>query len=76
MFKCQACGSQEAEKGTVSEVFFIEGKPILVENIPAKICAHCGEPTFDRETTESIRRMLHEKEVPAKIVTMDVYAFK
>lgn len=36
----------------VNEIFMIEGKFILVENIPAKVCARCGEPTFSRETTE------------------------
>jgi HTH-type transcriptional regulator / antitoxin MqsA len=61
---------------TVSEVFFIEGKPILVESIPAKVCTHCGEMTFDRQTTERIRRMLYEKETPVKSIAVDVYAFK
>jgi len=76
MFHCHVCGSKEAHEESVSEVFFIDGKPILVENIPAKVCSSCREATFDRETTEKIRQMLHEKEMPIKSVLMDVYAFK
>jgi HTH-type transcriptional regulator / antitoxin MqsA len=76
MFHCLVCGSGEAHEETVSEVFFIDEKPVLVENIPAQGCSHGGEATFDRETTEEIRRMLHEKKVPVKSVKMDVYAFK
>jgi HTH-type transcriptional regulator / antitoxin MqsA len=76
MFHCHVCGSKEAHEETVSEVFFIDEKPVLVENIPAQVCSQCGEATFDRETTEKIRRMLQEKKIPVKSVAMDVYAFK
>jgi HTH-type transcriptional regulator / antitoxin MqsA len=76
MFHCFVCGSEEAHEETVSEIFFIDEKPVLVENILAQVCGHCGEATFDRETTEEIRRVFHEKKVPVKSVKMDVYAFK
>jgi hypothetical protein len=40
---------------------------VLVENIPASVCARCGEATFSRETTERIRRMLYgEAAIPAE----------
>ena len=52
MFRCHVCGSNEARNELVSEVFTIEGKPVLVENIPSMVCARCGEPVFSRETTE------------------------
>ena len=57
MFRCHVCGSNEARNELVSEVFTIEGKPVLVENIPSTVCARCGEPVFSRETTEKVRRM-------------------
>jgi len=59
----------------VNEVFLIDGKLILVENIPAKICKHCGEATFSRETTEKIRRMVHGEAEPVKSVQVDVFAY-
>ncbi len=75
MFLCHVCGSTEAREEWVSEVFQIDGTPVLVEHIPAKICSRCGEATFGRETTEKIRRMVHGETKPIKSVHMDVFAF-
>jgi YgiT-type zinc finger domain-containing protein len=75
MFHCHVCGSTEAKEGIVNEVFQIDGKPILVEHIPATLCSRCGEPVFSMETTEKIRRMVHGKAKPEKTVSMDVFAF-
>lgn len=75
MFKCHVCGATEARTELVSEVFLIDGKFILVEDIPATVCGHCGEPTFSRETTEKIRRMVHGEAQPVKTVQLDVFAF-
>ena len=72
---CQVCGSDEFRDDVVSEVFQIDGRPILVENIPARICTRCGEPAFSRETTEKIRRMLHGEARPVRTVRMDVFAY-
>ena len=44
MFKCHVCGSTEAREELVSDVFQIDGQPVLVERIPAKIGrASCRE---------------------------------
>jgi HTH-type transcriptional regulator/antitoxin MqsA len=59
----------------VSEVFLIGGRFVLVENISATICIHCGEVTFSRETTEKIRRMVYGEAEPVKTVLLDVFAF-
>lgn len=75
MFKCHVCGSTQAHTDTVSEVFDIDGQHVLVENIPATICARCGETTFNRTTTERIRRMVHGEAAPLKSVSLDVFAY-
>lgn len=76
MFQCIACGSRVAHKGTVSEVFQVEGRRILVEHIPAEICSRCGEPTFSSETAERVRQVVHGEGQPVKTVPMDVYALQ
>ncbi|MBK6432973.1 YgiT-type zinc finger protein [Candidatus Amarolinea dominans] len=48
MFRCQVCGSTEARSEVVSEVFLVDGLPVLVEEIPAVVCARCGDATFSR----------------------------
>jgi HTH-type transcriptional regulator / antitoxin MqsA len=68
MFHCHICGSHEARQAVVSEVFEIEGNPVLVENIPAEVCIRWKEAVFSRETTECVRRMVHGKAKPVKSV--------
>jgi HTH-type transcriptional regulator / antitoxin MqsA len=75
MFQCHVCGSTEANQERVSEVFMIEGKRVLVENIPASVCARCGEATFSRETTERIRRMLHGEAKPVRAEMLEVFSY-
>jgi HTH-type transcriptional regulator / antitoxin MqsA len=75
MFRCQVCGATEAHQESVNEVFLINGKYVLVEGIPASICARCGEATFSRETTERIRRMVHGEAQPVRAVAMEVFAY-
>ena len=75
MFRCHVCGKTEGREKLVSEVFDIDGKSVRVENIPATVCAQCGEPTFTRDTTERVRRMVHGEAKPVKTVPMEVFAF-
>jgi len=75
MFKCHVCGSTEFRTELVSEIFQIDGKPVLMENIPAQVCARCGEEIFSRETTEKVRLIVHGKRKPIKSVQMDVFAY-
>ncbi|MYB71330.1 MAG: YgiT-type zinc finger protein [Gemmatimonadetes bacterium] len=73
MFHCHVCGSNSAQQKKVSEVFVLQRRRILVEDIPASVCLRCGEATFSRQTTEKVRRMVHRAtelgllNVPAKI---------
>ena len=74
MFNCHVCGHNAAKSELVSEVFNLEGRRVLVENIPAHVCERCGEAAFSRETTELIRQMVHGAGRPVKTVPMDVFA--
>ncbi|NER34159.1 MAG: YgiT-type zinc finger protein [Oscillatoria sp. SIO1A7] len=75
MFHCHVCGFNEYREELRTELFTIAGKPVLVEQIPAKVCSRCGEVTFSRETTEKVRQMLHGETKPVKSIQMDVFAF-
>jgi YgiT-type zinc finger domain-containing protein len=75
MFKCHVCGSTESHEEFVSEVFQIDGKPVLVEHVPAQVCARCGEEVFSRETAENVRLIVHGNKKPIKSVQMDVFSY-
>ncbi|MBE7380214.1 MAG: YgiT-type zinc finger protein [Leptolyngbya sp. SIO1E4] len=74
MFRCQVCASNDCYAEQTSEIFRIEEKFYLVENIPATVCSRCGEETFSRETTEEIRKLLHSDTKPTKSIAVDVFA--
>jgi HTH-type transcriptional regulator / antitoxin MqsA len=75
MFTCHVCGSAKSRLEQVSEVFHIEGRVVLVEQIPARVCEQCGEVTFSRETTEKVRLVLHSEAQPTRTVQMPVFAY-
>lgn len=75
IFKCHVCGSTNAHQKLVSEVFQIDGKPVLVEKIPAQVCERCGEEIFSRDTVEKVRLLVHGRAKPIKSVQMDVFAY-
>jgi HTH-type transcriptional regulator / antitoxin MqsA len=72
---CNVCSGQEFRLENVTEVFVIDGKRVLVEGIPARICANCGDLTFGREVTEKVRRMVHGGAKPVGTIEMEVFAF-
>ncbi len=75
MFRCAVCHGAESREESVGKVFHVDGKYILVEGIPAVVCARCGEPTFSRETTERTRLLAHGGAKAARSVPMEVLDF-
>jgi YgiT-type zinc finger domain-containing protein len=70
---CDSCGQKGARIRKVSRTYG-KGKNLLViENIPAVICPHCGETYLTADTLHEIERLkLHQKslavERPVKVV--------
>ncbi|WP_107669005.1 YgiT-type zinc finger protein [Cyanothece sp. BG0011] len=76
MFNCYSCGSENFTSQLVNETFEIEGKLILVENIPAQVCSRCGEITFSGETAEKVRLIVQGETKPIKSIKVDVFAYQ
>lgn len=75
MFTCDICGSHESRIESVSEVFEIDGRRVLVEGIPTRVCMKCGEMSFSRENAEKVRRMIHGEAQPVGVVELEVFEF-
>ncbi len=75
MFHCHVCGSNSAKEERVSEVFLMQRRRILVEDIPASVCLRCGDPVFSRQTTEKVRRMIREAAKPVRAEEVDVFEY-
>ena len=73
MFTCSVCGAGDSREELAEAVFRIDGDYVLVDRIPAMVCARCGEESFSRETTERIRLMVHGRTRPARSVALKVF---
>ncbi len=75
MYSCAVCLADESRGALVEEVFRTNGKYVLVKNIPAQVCARCGEESFSAKTAESIRVMVNGEATPEASISLDVFTF-
>lgn len=75
MFTCTVCHSQAGREETVNKVFDIDSHYVLVDGVPATVCARCGERYFSRETTENVLRLIHGDATPKRSVSMEAYDY-
>ena len=75
MFNCSTCGAGEWRDEAVDEVFNVDGEYVLVASVPSTVCHKCGERSFSRETTEKVRRLVHEQGKSARSVALHVYEY-
>lgn len=52
-----------------------DGKFIIVENVPARVCVETGEQFFSPETVERLQQVIWEGESPKKTIETPVYEF-
>jgi len=52
-----------------------EGKFVIVENVPARVCLETGEQYFSPETVERLQWMIWEDEKPKRVIETPVYEF-
>ncbi len=48
---------------------------IVIENVPARVCAETGERFFSPETVEKIQETVWKKRKPVRVMETPVYAF-
>ncbi|WP_274362927.1 helix-turn-helix domain-containing protein [Paenibacillus thermotolerans] len=53
-FKCVHCRNTSAKNTVITKEFVINGKTLVVENIPIIECTNCHEKFFDKEANEFI----------------------
>ena len=75
MTTCIVCGAEDCREELVDEVFNVDGRYVLVGSVPATVCGKCGEKTFSRESTENVRRIVHEGPKEPDTVPLEVYKY-
>jgi YgiT-type zinc finger domain-containing protein len=53
----------------------VDGKFIIIENVPARVSAETGEQFFSAETVERLQQTIWGREKPKKVVETPVYEF-
>ena len=75
MATCIVCSADQSLTELVEEVFRVDGRYVLVGDVPATVCQRCGERSFSRETTEKVRLLVHGQATAARSVPLNVYEF-
>ena len=60
---------------TVTYILEANGKLIVIENVPARVCLETGERLFSPQTVERLQHMVWSPPEPKRIIQMPVYEF-
>ncbi len=52
--KCVICKHGETRAGTTTVTFERDGMTLVVKDVPAKVCANCGEDYVDEQVAREI----------------------
>ena len=52
-----------------------DGKFVLIEQVPARVCNETGEQFFPPKTVEQILNIINERTAPKKTIETPVYEF-
>jgi HTH-type transcriptional regulator / antitoxin MqsA len=72
--KCVFCGG-EAVKKKVTFTYEEDNKYLIVERVPAEVCAKCGEKMYSPEVTDDLLRYARNEFKPARKIQVPVYDF-
>ena len=53
----------------------VDGRLIVIEHVPARVCVETGEQLFSAETVERIQQLIVNKQMPARIMEVPVFEF-
>lgn len=53
----------------------VEGRIVVVENVPARVCEETGEQYFSPETVERLQQLISEEKEPKRTIEVPVFEF-
>ncbi|MDA0769964.1 MAG: hypothetical protein BZY79_04455 [SAR202 cluster bacterium Casp-Chloro-G4] len=72
--KCDTCGGNLANKEVTYRIE-LDGRLIVVENVPARVSSQCGETYFSGPTVERIQKTAWDQQAPSRIIETAVFDF-
>ncbi|HEY8748909.1 MAG TPA: YgiT-type zinc finger protein [Tepidisphaeraceae bacterium] len=67
--------SETMREALVTYTAEIEGRIIVIEHVPARVCLETGEQTFSPETVDRIHAIIRGERPPARTVLIPIYEF-
>jgi YgiT-type zinc finger domain-containing protein len=58
--KCVICKSGETQPGTATVPLEREGMTLVIQGVPARVCANCGEEYVDEDTSARLLKTAEE----------------
>jgi YgiT-type zinc finger domain-containing protein len=71
---CDLCRSPVIEQ-EVTYTVEVDGKWIIIEHVPAKVCLQCGEKLYSLETVEHLQEIAWGKKKPHRVIQTPVFDF-
>ena len=73
--KCHVCGEQMEER-KIKQDFWLKGKLIVVESVPAGVCPQCGEKIVKADVGRRLASLLQNRSrLPKKTISVPVVRY-
>jgi YgiT-type zinc finger domain-containing protein len=59
----------------VTYTIYIDGKLLVIEHVPARVCLETGEQLFSAETVDRIQQLILNKQKPSRVMEVPVFEF-
>jgi YgiT-type zinc finger domain-containing protein len=69
--KCHVCGEQMEEK-RINQDFWLKGKLVVIESVPAGVCPQCGEKTVKADVGRELASLIQNRKRLPKRKTISV----
>ena len=53
----------QLEKKETTFMVEIDGRMVIVENVPSHVCCQCGETSYDNEVTKRLEEIVTKKNI-------------
>lgn len=69
--KCHVCG-ERMEEQYIKQDFWVKGKLIVIDRVPAGVCPQCGEKVVRADVGQSVAALLTDLKRMRRAATMTV----
>jgi len=67
--------NEKLEERKVTYTMELDGRLIVIENVPARVNVETGEQLFAPETVERLQRLVWDRKEPVRMMQVPVYVF-